>query len=114
MSKTLKLITAIIIFLIILVGIKFFQPSLEEKERHQALLCFVIRQNNVNTQDAEAIFDKVHFYQEASIASYVIDKPKFQEKYTRALVNHYLELMPTQKKQAQINDSTCTAFFKDI
>ena len=109
MSKTLKILVAIAICLITLMTIKLNMPSKEEKERHVALLCDVIRRPETKMTE-QGLFEAVRFYQVNSIPAYVMYKPKFQENYTHDIVKRFFMLTPPQQQQAKADYPTCAQF----
>lgn len=107
MSKPIKIILGLIgCLLFALLIIKITAPSEEEKERHLGILCDVIRSPKI-AQTSEDLFDGVQFYQQQSIPSYVVNKPKFQEQYTKKIVARYLALSKQQQQQAQSDYTKC-------
>ena len=111
MSKTIKIVIGLVICLCAFVVIKLTLPSQEEKDRHNALLCDAIRQPETQ-MTKQGLIEAVHFYQENSIPSYVIHKPKFYEGYTKKIVEHYLQLSEEQQQKAKQDYNQCAQFIK--
>ena len=112
MSKTIKIVIGLVICLGAFVFIKLTLPSQEEKDRHTALLCDVIRQPETQMTET-GLIEAVHFYQENSVPAYVVHKPKFYEGYTQKIVRHYLQLSEEQQQKAKQDYNQCAQFVKD-
>ncbi|MEB3754917.1 hypothetical protein [Acinetobacter sp. MD2(2019)] len=90
---------------------KIQQPSQNEIERYQAILCFIIRQPDA-TDDHAHLMQDMEKYQQGSISDYAVQHPDFRPKLADSWVKRYLSLNNQQKQRAKENYLPCVEVLK--
>ncbi|MEB3768312.1 hypothetical protein [Acinetobacter sp. MD2] len=97
--------------LVIFAIVKIQQPSKDEVERYQAILCFIIRQPDAKPETAY-LMQQMEKYQQGSISDYAVQHPDFRPELAQDWVKRYLALNPQQKQRAQENYPPCVEVLK--
>lgn len=92
--------------LVIFTHIKIQQPSQNEIEHYQALLCFIVRQPNPPQDDAH-FMQEMEKYQQGSISDYAVQHPDFRKELAKEWIDRYNSLSPEQKQHARQDYKPC-------
>ncbi|MFT4020679.1 MAG: hypothetical protein QM666_04085 [Acinetobacter sp.] len=86
-------------------------PSAEDRAHYQAILCWVIRQPNVNANET-TLLERMQKAQQDSISGYAYQHPAFQKNLADEWISSYLAMSPQLQQQAQQSYTDCVSAFQ--